>query len=163
MRPRRSRRAAGASERVEVRVDQLVADEERDHSAEREERAEWHGRLAPLRRALPGDDRRADGHTGDQRDEDRGRHGTAEVQAEDACELDVAHPHAARIQHRSDEEEAATGRKSVSSAATAISAAIAAGPVIRLGMMRWSKSMSVIGTSAVTSSRPRTIRTASSC
>ena len=44
----------------------------------------------------------------------------------------------------------------------ATSAAIAAGPVILLGMIRWSRSMSVIGTSAVTSSSPRTMRTASS-
>ena len=56
----------------------------------------------------------------------------------------------------------ASGRKSGSSAAIATSAAIAAGPVIRLGMMRWSRSMSVIGTSAVTSSSPRTMRAASS-
>jgi hypothetical protein len=56
----------------------------------------------------------------------------------------------------------ASGRKSVSSAAIAITAASAAGPVIRFGMIRSSRSISVIGTSAVTSSRPRTMRTASS-
>ena len=45
----------------------------------------------------------------------------------------------------------------------AITAAMAAGPVMRLGMIRWSRSISAIGTSAVTSSSPRTMRTASSC
>ena len=58
---------------------------------------------------------------------------------------------------------AASGRKSVSSAAMAITAAMAAAPVMRLGMIRWSRSISAIGTSAVTSSSPRTMRTASSC
>ena len=42
----------------------------------------------------------------------------------------------------------------MSSAAMAMTAAMAAAPVMRLGMIRWSRSISVIGTSAVTSSRP---------
>ena len=56
----------------------------------------------------------------------------------------------------------ASTRKSRSSATMATTAAMAAGPVIRLGMMRWSRSISVIGTRAVTSSSPRTMRAASS-
>src|SRR5919197_1765968 len=56
------------SERVQVGVDQLVADEEADDAPEGQERPERHRGLAALHGALAGDDRGADEHAGDERD-----------------------------------------------------------------------------------------------
>ena len=76
-------------------------------------RARGTARTAPRscgpRGALAGDDRRADDHARDQRDEDGRRDGAAEVQPQDRGELDVAHAHAARVEQRGEEEEAAAG------------------------------------------------------
>src|SRR3954454_1603064 len=71
MRPRaRSPVPTACSEGVEVGVDELVAHEEGDHPAQREKGPERHSGLAPLRGSLARDDRRAEDHAGDERDED---------------------------------------------------------------------------------------------
>ena len=119
--------------------------------------------LRPSVGPLARDDRGADDHAGDQRDEDRRRHRAPEVEAEHAGELDVAHAHPARVEHGGDEEEPAgrDGRRSAPRGGSRCRARRSRsaprwppGPVMRLGMIRWSRSISVIGTSAVTSSRP---------
>jgi hypothetical protein len=97
----------GAPPSHRQRVDELVAHEEGDHPAQRQEGPERHRRLAPLRGPLARDDRRADDHAGHERDEDGRSHRAPEIEAEHARELDVAHPHPARVEHRGDEEEPA--------------------------------------------------------
>src|SRR4051812_42714222 len=87
-------------ERVEVPVDDVVAHEQGDDATQRQPRPERDALLAALGRPVAGDDDAADGDTGDQRDEDRGRDGAPEEEPEHAGELDVAHPHAGRIHDR---------------------------------------------------------------
>ena len=102
-------RDARSLEAVDVRVDDVVAHEERDDPAQREERPERDGGLASRRLADPGDDHDADDDARDERDEDRRRDGAAQVQAQDARELDVPHPHAARVERGGEEEERERG------------------------------------------------------
>ena len=59
--------------------------------------------------SLARDDDGADGHTRQQRDQDRRCDGAAEKQAHHTGELYVAHPHAAGVGERSDQEEATGG------------------------------------------------------
>ena len=59
--------------------------------------------------ALAGDHDSAEEHAGEQRDQDRRRHGLAEEQAHHARELDVAHAHAAGVGERGEQQEAAGG------------------------------------------------------
>src|SRR6476659_132774 len=94
-------------EPVEVAVDDRVADEVRDRAAEGEERPERDRGPAPLGHAPARDDARADDDAGDERDEDRRRDGAAEVEPQHRDELDVAHAHAPRADHRGEKEEAA--------------------------------------------------------
>src|ERR687891_2064934 len=91
-------------EEREVGAQDVAAEEERDEGAEREERTERDGHLA-RRETVAGeeDERRAPGreHADHEPDDD----GLAERRAEEEGELDVAHPHAARVGDQREEEE----------------------------------------------------------
>ena len=162
---RRRRRAPRRSEAVEVRVDELVADEERDDAR----RGPGTARTAPPSCGPPSAPLRAmtaapTTTPAIERDEDRGRDRAAEVQAEHAGELHVAHAHA-----RAGRATAARKKKPAAGGAGdqllddevrcrarrwRRARRSPPGRVIRFGMIRWSRSMSAIGTSAVTSSSP---------
>ena len=84
--------------------------------------------------------------------------GGAEEQAHHRRQLDVAHPHPARARERGEQQEPARGERRQqprrfspeSSASPTAIATTDAGPVIRLGMIRRSRSMAAHGTSART-------------
>ena len=93
----------------QVPVDDRVADEQPHQPAEGEERAEGDRRLAALVGALARDHDRAHDGPGQERHEQRGADRAAEEEAHHGRELDVAHPHAARVGERREQEEAAGG------------------------------------------------------
>ena len=101
----------------------------------------------------------ADERAGDQRDEHRGTDGAAEEQPSTAASLmsPIAHP--ARVREHGDEEEAAGGdagdqvldeRVGLESAARAPGPRPRRSSISLLGMIRWSRSISVTGTSSST-------------
>ena len=107
------RREAGGAlveEVVDVEYDDVVPDEHRHDRASARKGPNGIAVLRPCAGALAGDHDGADEHARDQRDQDRRRDGAAEKQAHHACELDVAHAHAAGIGQRGEQQEAAGGR-----------------------------------------------------
>jgi len=86
-------------------VDDRRAGKQRDDAAERQEGAERHPGLASALDAQARHHSRTDERAGNDRDKDRDSHLAPEEQAEDAGELDVAHPHAARIREHEHEQE----------------------------------------------------------
>src|ERR1700754_3829205 len=92
---------------VEVPVDDVVAREQADETAEGQPGAERDALLAALLHAVARHHAHPDNRAGNQRGEDRGRDGPAEEEPEHAGELDVPDPHPGGIDERGDQEEAA--------------------------------------------------------
>ena len=144
-----ARPAAAASERVEVGVDELVADEQPTTPPSARNGPNGTAVLRPSTTPFRTMIAAPTTTPTMRRNEDRRCDGAAQVEPEDAGQLDVAHPHPARIQDRGDEEEAAAGDAGHDRLDEEVGVERGddddrrdgGGPVMRLGMIRWSRSI----------------------